>query len=62
MEQGKEKHPIFFLQGNRNKPYHTDYCFASADIPDKVENAEIGAYENWIAHSEHLRLTIDFYF
>jgi hypothetical protein len=57
--QGKEKNPTFFLHGNRNMPDHTYYCFASADIPYKVQNAEIGAYENWIAHSDHLRLTID---
>jgi hypothetical protein len=57
--QGKEKNPTFFLQGNRNMPDHTYYCFASADIPYKVQNAEIGAYENWMAHGNHLRLTID---
>lgn len=61
-EQGKEKHPTFYLQRNTNKPYHIDYCFASADILDKVQNVEIGAFEKWIAHSDHLPLTIDFDF
>lgn len=59
-EQGKEKHPTFFLQRNLNKPYHIDYCFASADIIDKVQNVEIGTYENWIAHSDHSPLIINF--
>lgn len=59
-EQGKEKHPTFYLQRNQNKPYHIDYCFASSDIADKVKNIEIGAYENWITHSDHLPLTINF--
>ena len=59
-EQGQEIHPTFFLQRNLNKPYHIDYCFASADILDKVQNVEIGTYENWIAYSDHTPLIIDF--
>ncbi len=60
-EQGKEKHPTFFLQRNKSKPYHIDYCFASADFADKVQEVEIGSYENWIAHSDHspVKITID---
>jgi len=59
-EQGKEMHPTFFLQRNKNKPYHIDYCFASADIAGKVQNVEIGTFENWIAHSDHSPLEITF--
>lgn len=58
-EQGKEEHPTFFLQRKQHKSYHIDYCFASADILSKVENMQIGAYENWIAHSDHAPLIID---
>jgi endonuclease/exonuclease/phosphatase family metal-dependent hydrolase len=60
VEQGKEKHPTFFLQRNHSKPYHIDYCFASADLIDKVQNVEIGTYENWTTHSDHSPLIIDF--
>lgn len=60
IDQGKEKHPTFFHQRNLNKPYHIDYCFASTDILDKVQNVEIGTYENWSAYSDHTPLTIDF--
>lgn len=59
-EQGKEKHPTFFLQKKVFKPYHIDYCFASADIVDKVKSVEIGTYENWTAHSDHSPLMIKF--
>ncbi len=61
-EQGKEKHPTFFLQRNKNKPYHIDYCFASTDIFDKVLNVEVGTYDNWIPYSDHSPLTIEFDF
>jgi exodeoxyribonuclease-3 len=59
-EQGKEGHPTFFLQRNINKPYHIDYCFASNDLLNKVQNVEIGSYEKWISHSDHSPLIIDF--
>lgn len=59
-EQGEESHPTFFLQRNRNKPYHIDYCFTSAELYDKVKNIEVGTYENWIAYSDHTPLTINF--
>jgi exonuclease III len=59
-EQGKECHPTFFLQRNQNKPYHIDYCFATTETYEKVENLEIGTYENWIKHSDHLPVIVDF--
>jgi len=61
-DQGQEKHPTFFLQRKLLKPYHIDYCFASADILQRVTNVEIGTFENWIEHSDHAPLIIDFSF
>lgn len=57
-EQGKEKHPTFFLQRKIEKSYHIDYCFASSDISNKVKEIEIGTYDNWITHSDHSPLII----
>jgi exodeoxyribonuclease-3 len=61
-EQGKEKHPTFFLHRNKNKPYHLDYCFASADFADKVVDVKVGTYQKWIEYSDHspLKVTFDF--
>ena len=59
-EQGKEIHPTFFLQRNRNKPYHIDYCFTTANTYGKVKNLEVGTYDDWIKHSDHLPLIVDF--
>ena len=58
--QGKESHPTFFLQRNKDKHYHIDYCFVSEDLYDIVQNIEIGTYENWITHSDHAPLVINF--
>ena len=59
-EQGKENHPTFFLQRNKNKPFHIDYCCVSGDIYEKVQNIEVGTYENWISYSDHVPLIINF--
>lgn len=59
-EQGNELHPTFFLQRNKNKPYHLDYCFASDELYCNLKNIEIGIFEKWIGHSDHVPLIIDF--
>lgn len=59
-EQGKEKHPTFYLYRNKQKPYHLDYCFASDNLLDKGVSIKIGNYKNWIAHSDHAPLIVDF--
>jgi len=58
-EQGIESNPTFFLQRKENKPYHIDYCFCSADINVRVQNIEIGKYNDWIPHSDHMPMIID---
>lgn len=60
MEQGKEQHPTFFLQKKEYKPYHLDYCFASTDLLETMKGVEIGKYETWTTHSDHMPLTIEF--
>ena len=59
-EQGQEIHPTFFLQRNKKKPYHIDYCFATISTCEKVKNLEIGTYEEWIKHSDHSPMIVDF--
>ena len=61
-EQGKETKPTFYLQRNKNKPYHIDYCFVSERLIEKFKEIEIGAYENWIEHSDHSPLIVKFEF
>ena len=58
-EQGSEKNPTFFLQRNREKPYHIDYCFLSAPFHKKIKNVEIGIYEKWITFSDHMPVIVD---
>lgn len=61
-EQGLEAHPTFYLYRSADKPYHLDYCFASTVFYDKLHHFEVGAFEHWIAHSDHLPLIAVFDF
>lgn len=58
--QGQEAHPTFFLHRNKNKPYHLDYCFASASLINKKALVDVGTFHQWIAHSDHTPLITTF--
>jgi exonuclease III len=57
---GTEQHPTFSLYRHQNKPYHLDYCFASADFTSKLKYVEIGAHEDWCRLSDHLPVMVKF--
>lgn len=59
--QGREQHPTFYLYKHMNKPYHLDYCFVSADMKDKLKSVEIGDYETWKPHSDHVPVIVTFH-
>jgi len=58
--QGKEKDPTFYLYKHSDKPYHLDYCFASADLIDKIQSVETGEYDFWKQYSDHMPLIVSF--
>ena len=59
-EQGKEAHPNFYLYRHQDKPYHLDYCFASADFIKTLKGMEVGTYEDWTMYSDHKPLMVEF--
>lgn len=60
--QGKEAHPTLFLYRHEDKPYHIDYCFASADFMSTLKNVEVGSYKDWFKLSDHKPLIVEFDF
>ena len=58
--QGTEEHPTFYMYRHKDKPYHIDYCFVSTDMLDKLQSVDIGEYDNWIKHSDHVPLIVTF--
>lgn len=59
-EQGKESASTLFMHRKVDRPYHIDFCFASANLIDKIKSVHIGAYENWTKFSDHKPLIVEF--
>jgi exonuclease III len=59
-QQGQEQHPTLFLYRHEDKPYHLDYCFASADLMDKITDVEVGSHQDWAQYSDHTPLLVTF--
>jgi exonuclease III len=58
--QGAEKHPTLYMYRHKNKPYHIDYCFASADMLKKLTSVEVGDYKAWTKYSDHVPVIVKF--
>jgi exodeoxyribonuclease III len=58
--QGKEAHPTHYLYRHQNKPYHLDYCFVSEDLAKRINSVEIGNYDRWSQHSDHVPVMVTF--
>jgi exonuclease III len=56
---GSEESPTFFLQRNKLKPFHLDYCFVSEKFLVHDYNFSIGDVEKWIGMSDHLPIIVE---
>lgn len=45
--QGKEQHPTYFMYRHLHRPYHIDYCFASANFASRLKAVEVGDFDFW---------------
>lgn len=59
-EQGKEAHPTFYLYRQKEKAYHIDYCFGSADMVKRLVSVEVGEHEEWMKWSDHVPAMVTF--
>ena len=57
---GKEEHMTHFWKRKIEKPFHIDYCFASAKFISELKNVTIGKYEDWTIHSDHKPIIVEF--
>lgn len=58
--QGQEMHPTMYLYRHRHRPYHIDYCFASAGFCERLQSVEIGDFDTWRPYSDHSPLIVNF--
>lgn len=56
--QGAEVHPTHYLYRHKNKPYHLDYCFLSADMVGRIKSVEVGAHRKWARYSDHVPIIV----
>jgi len=59
-QQGKEKHNTLFMYRHKDKPYHIDYCFASASFMPQLKEVKIGSHRKWCRYSDHTPLVVTF--
>jgi hypothetical protein len=45
---------------HKDKPYHIDYCFVSADMAGKLRSVEVGKHGFWTKYSDHVPVMINF--
>jgi exodeoxyribonuclease III len=58
--QGTEQHPTLYMYRHKDKPYHLDYCFASADLVKRIQSVEVGKYNTWKKYSDHVPVIVTF--
>ena len=58
--QGSEQHPTLYMYRHQKKPYHIDYCFASAEMLVHLKSVEVGDYKFWIKYSDHVPVIVTF--
>jgi hypothetical protein len=60
-QQGQESRPTYYYHYDRNKPYHIDYAFIPFDQMSKLQNFDVGTYDDWRnAPSDHVPLFLKF--
>lgn len=57
---GQESQPTLYMYRKANRPYHTDYFFASMDWVNQLQSVEVGVYEDWQALSDHMPIIATF--
>jgi exodeoxyribonuclease-3 len=56
---GAETRPTHFFRGKDASPFHLDYVFVPAAWTSRVESVDVGTYESWSKHSDHVPVTVD---
>ena len=51
--------PTYYHNFKRDKPFHIDYCFLSREWAKGIKNVTVGLFEDWIAESDHMPLTVE---
>jgi len=59
-KHGEELVATYHMYRHLDKPYHIDYAFCSNNLFKKLINFSIGKFDDWIGHSDHMPLIVEF--
>ncbi len=51
--------PTYYHNFKRDKPFHIDYCFVPREWVNDLKEVTVGQFEDWIAESDHMPLTVE---
>lgn len=57
---GEESRMTWFMHRKQKFAYHIDYCFAPRAWLPRVRRFDVGEFEEWIPHSDHMPLLAEF--
>lgn len=57
--QGQEAEATIFMYKSSAKGYYIDYAFVHQSQLPKIKNFQIGTFEDWIKHSDHMPLFLE---
>ncbi|WP_316569239.1 endonuclease/exonuclease/phosphatase family protein [Neobacillus sp. YIM B06451] len=58
-EQGEESKPTHYFRKEAASPFHIDFAFGSQTFINRLISVEVGTYEDWIRHSDHLPIFLE---
>jgi endonuclease/exonuclease/phosphatase family metal-dependent hydrolase len=57
--QGEESWPTQFMNRDRSRSFHLDYCFLPESWLPRITSLQIGSYADWVSLSDHCPLRVD---
>lgn len=58
-KMGAETVPTFFSRRSQANSHHIDFCFIPESWADQLVSVEVGKFEEWIALSDHMPITVE---
>ena len=58
-DQGKETRPTFYFHKKNESTQHIDHIFIPKTLAGHIKNIEIGTYDAWGTHSDHVPFILD---
>ncbi|MBE4909204.1 endonuclease/exonuclease/phosphatase family protein [Bacillus luteolus] len=58
-QHGEETKPTHYFRKEFASPFHIDFAFASQNFVNRLTKVEVGTYDKWIKHSDHIPIFLE---